>query len=140
MRGFFLREEDTQTSAAPSEAAPSDAALLSAVQQLDAAFCRRIPGRRSSLNCFHRHASQRRRERQRFVAGTLQMHLNFERRLRRRGRVSALYPGNVSRSLRATLKRLFTADTSTSAPSCFMDPEIVEFVSRGSVSVAAPCR
>lgn len=40
----------------------------------------------------------------------------------------------------ATLKRLFTADRSTSAPSCFMDPEIVEFVSRVSVSVAAPCR
>lgn len=99
-----------------------------------------LPGRRSSLTCFHRHATQRRRGRQRFVAGTLQMHLNFERRLRRRGRVSALYPGNVSRSLRATLKRLFTADRSTSAPSCFMDPEIVEFVSRVSVSVAAPCR
>lgn len=39
-----------------------------------------------------------------------------------------------------TLKRLFTADRSTYTPSCFMDPEIVQFVSRVSVSVAAPCR
>lgn len=47
VRGAGVRilptEEDTQTSAAPSEVAPSYVKLLSAVQQLDAAFCRCIP-------------------------------------------------------------------------------------------------